>query len=51
MITIKQENITMKSELNSEIKSLRKDVNQLQADVVTDFSELWNIISLSIQTT
>ena len=49
MITIKQENIAMKSELNSEIKSLRKDLNQLQADVATDFSELRNLISTNAQ--
>ena len=48
MITIKQENIAMKSEF-SEIKSLRKDLNQLQADVATDFCELRNLISTNAQ--
>lgn len=49
MITIKQENIAMKSELNSEIKSLRTDLNQLQADVEADLSELRNLISTNAQ--
>ena len=49
MVAIKQENIAIKTELNSEIKSLRSDLNQLQADITGDISEVRSLISTNAQ--
>ena len=49
MVAIKQENIAIKTELNSEIKSLRSNLNQLQADITGDISEVRSLISTNAQ--
>lgn len=39
----------MKTELNSEIKSLRNDLNQLQTDIASDISEIRPLKSTNAQ--
>ena len=49
VVAIKQENISLKSELKSEIKTLRSDLNQLHMDFAADISESRTLISTNAQ--
>ena len=49
MVAIKQENISLKSELKSEIKTMRSDLNRLHMDITADFSEVRTLISTNAQ--
>ena len=49
VVAMKQENSSLKAELNSEIKSLRKELNQLQNDISSDICEVRSLISTNAQ--
>ena len=49
MVAIKQENNLLKSEMTSELKSLRSDLKQLSTDISADLSEVRAFISTNAQ--
>ena len=47
LVILKQENTTIKSELRSEIKSLRSDLRQVNADCESELKELRSLITIN----